>query len=169
MKKILHEGKYLRFINEDGWEYVKRNNCTGIVIIVSRNRQGKAILVEQFRKAVGKPVIEWPAGLVNDGVSKTHESFAVAGKREMLEETGYWPKKMKRLVSGPASPGLCGEFVEFYLGSDLVKKGKGGGDHTENITVHEVPFSKVHGWLKRMEKKGKAVDPKVYIGLYFLS
>jgi ADP-ribose pyrophosphatase len=169
MKKVIHEGKYLKFIDEDGWEYVKRRNCTGIVIIVAKTRDDKVILVEQPRKPVGRNVIEWAAGLVNDRAGKPHESFAAAGKREMFEETGYLPKKMKRLVAGPASPGLSGETVEFYLATGLVKKGRGGGDKTESITVHEVPLSTIHSWLAGMEKKGKAVDPKVYIGLYFLT
>ncbi len=169
MKKTLHRGKYLTFINENGWEYVKRHRCAGIVIIVAMTNDGKVVLVEQRRTAVGKDVIEFPAGMVDDGAGKSNESFAAAGKREMLEETGYLPKTMKLMAEGPASPGLCGERVEFYVASELVKKGKGGGDSTENITVHEVPLPKIHSWLSGMQKKGKVVDPKIYAGLYFLT
>lgn len=169
MKKIRYQGKYLRFIDEDGWEYVKRENCSGIVIIVAMTKDKKVILVEQPRKPVGKNVIEFAAGLVNDKPGQPHESYASAGKREMLEETGYRAGKMKFLARGPVSPGLSGEHVEFYLAADLKKMHEGGGVDSENITVHEVPLSGIHRWLARIEKKGRAVDPKVYIGLYFLT
>ena len=50
----------------------------------------------------------------------------------------------------------------------MVKKGAGGGDKTESIKVHEVPLKEADLWLYEMEKKGLLVDPKVYVGLYFL-
>ena len=61
-KKIIHEGRYLRLIHHDGWEYFERCNCTGIVIIVAKTSASKVILVEQFRLPVGRKVIEFPAG-----------------------------------------------------------------------------------------------------------
>jgi hypothetical protein len=35
MKEILHQGRFVRLVREDGWEYVERPNATGIVIIVA--------------------------------------------------------------------------------------------------------------------------------------
>ena len=32
---ILHEGDFLRLIREGEWEYIERNNCRGIVIILA--------------------------------------------------------------------------------------------------------------------------------------
>jgi ADP-ribose pyrophosphatase len=63
---ILHKGKYLNLVCDDNWEYVKRTNCSGIVVIVPKTKDGKVIFVEQFRRPVESQVIEWPAGLVND-------------------------------------------------------------------------------------------------------
>ena len=156
-------------MDDNSWEYVCRKNCSGIVAIVGMTEDKKVVLVEQPRPAVGKRVIEFPAGLVNDRPGKPKESFARAAKREFLEETGYAAGKMKFLMKGPVSPGLSGEAVDFYLASGLRKKHRGGGDETENITVHEVPLSGIETWLKKMQKKGKAVDPKIYAGLYFLT
>ena len=165
--KTLHRGKYLHFFNDGGWEYVKRVNCSGIVVIVAATSKGEAVLVEQYRPALKKKVMEWPAGLVSD-LGKT-ETLLAAAKRELLEETGYKAGRMKHLVSGPLSSGFSADRLTFYLASELKKISKGGGDETESITVHHVPLKKIESWLRGMEKKGRLVDPKVYVGVYFLS
>lgn len=165
---ILHKGKYLDLITEDNWEYVRRNNCNGIVVIVAKTRDQKVLLVEQFRRPVQAQVIEWPAGLVNDQSLHDNETMESAARRELLEETGYEAPQLTRLVSGPVSSGLSQEIVTFYQALDVVKKGVGGGDSTEDIIVHEVPFAEAELWLYEMEQKGRMIDPKVYAGLYFL-
>lgn len=168
MKKILHEGNYLRFISEDTWEYVERTNCKGIVIIVPMKDDKTVIFVEQYRYPVKNKVIEFPAGLVNDLDPSKNESLETAAMRELEEETGYRARRLQRFLEGPISSGMSSEKLVFFRAYGLKKVGKGGGDHTENITVHEIPLSKACSWLRRMEKKGLFVDPKVYSGLYFL-
>jgi len=165
---ILHKGKYLNLICEDHWEYVKRNNCSGIVVIVPMTQDGKVLFVEQFRRPVEAQVIEWPAGLVNDKASHASESMETAARRELLEETGYQAEHLSLLVGGPVSSGLSSEIITFYQALDVVKIASGGGDETESIKVHEVPLKEADLWLYEMEKKGFLVDPKVYVGLYFL-
>jgi ADP-ribose pyrophosphatase len=165
---ILHKGKYLNLICEDSWEFVKRVNCSGIVVIVPMTQDGKVILVEQFRRPVEAQVIEWPAGLVNDKMTHTAETMEAAARRELLEETGYEAEHLELLVGGPVSSGLSSEIITFYQALDAVRKGPGGGDATESIKVHEIPLKEVDLWLYEMERKGFLVDPKVYVGLYFL-
>jgi ADP-ribose pyrophosphatase len=165
---ILHKGKHLNLISEDNWEYVKRSNCSGVVVIVPMTKEGKVIFVEQFRRPVAAQVIEWPAGLVNDKVSHDAETIEAAARRELMEETGYEAGSLTLLVGGPVSSGLSAEIITFYQALDVVKKGPGGGDATESIKVHEIPLKEADLWLYEMEKKGFLVDPKVYVGLYFL-
>ena len=167
-KTILFDGRFIRFIKTSQWEYVERNNCTGIVIIVPLTNDQKVIFVEQFRPPVNKNVIEFPAGLVNDGAREKKESILKAAQRELLEETGYQAKKMKELLDGPVSSGLTSDLVTMVMATDLKKVGEGEGDGTENITVHEVPLRKVEQWLKGKKRKGYLIEPKIYAGLYFL-
>lgn len=167
-KKVLYDGRWLQMVTVNDWEHVSRKHCTGIVIIVAKTKQNKLILVEQYRPPLAANVIELPAGLVSDKHEYKNESFVTAARRELLEEAGYAAKKFKFLAKGPVSPGLTGETVDFYLASDLEKKHEGGGDETENINVHEIPLAGIQTWLKKMEKKGSIVDPKIYTGLYFL-
>ena len=120
-RRILHEGRFLRFIEEDTWEFVQRCNCTGIVVIVPVTPDGEAVLIEQFRRPVGKKVIEWPAGLVNDRAHAKEESLELAAKRELEEETGFRAGKIKLLFTGPINCALTSDMVSFYLAENLKK------------------------------------------------
>jgi ADP-ribose pyrophosphatase len=167
-KKVVHSGQYLRLVIRDGWEYIERVNCTGVVIVIGKTNDDKVILVEQFRRPVGKRVIAFPAGLVNDHVHHRKESAAAAARREFLEETGYLAGKITRFFEGPVSAGMSPDMVTIYHADDLKKVGHGGGDDDEDITVREVPLGSIDRWLDRQRKKGLLVAPNVYAGIYFL-
>jgi ADP-ribose pyrophosphatase len=168
MKQVIKSGKYLKLVIRDGWEFVERVNCTGVVIIVAKTADHKVILVEQFRRPVAKRVIGFPAGLVNDHVYRRRESAAAAARREFLEETGYLAGRVTKFFEGPVSAGMCRDMVTIFHADKLKKAGHGGGVDCEDITVHEVPLRAVDSWLSRQRKKGILVAPNVYAGIYFL-
>lgn len=82
--KVVAEGRFLRFLIKQGWEYVERPNCTGIVIIVAVTDEGKLLFTEQFRLPVGRPVIEFPAGLVGDEGPETIEAARGVTRQAIL-------------------------------------------------------------------------------------
>jgi ADP-ribose pyrophosphatase len=112
-------------------------------------------------------IIELPAGLAGDSLEQFGEPLVEAALRELLEETGYSAGEMVLLTSGPPSAGLATEIVSFFLARQLRRTSAGGGDHQEDIVVHEVPLSEIDAWLKNKAAEGLLVDPKVYAGLYF--
>jgi ADP-ribose pyrophosphatase len=57
--------------------------------------------------------------------------------------------------------------MTFYLATQLVKVGEGGGDEHEDIQVHVVPIQGIQAWLLAQEALGKLLDPKIYAGLWF--
>ncbi len=165
---VLFEGRYLRVISREGWEYVERVHSHEAVVIVALTKKKEVILIEQYRVPSSATVVEFPAGILNDPEAVSGESKEEAAKRELHEEAGYESKKWKLLLEGPPSPGLSNEMVLFYAAYDAKKTGPGGGVGSEKIITHAVPLQKVDGWLKKMESQGRLVDPKVYVGLYFL-
>ncbi len=167
--RVLKEGRYLRLLSKEGWEFVSRKNCTGIVIIVALTDDKEVVLVEQYRKPLGKKVIEFPAGLVNDRMKRRKESVITAAARELFEETGYRAKKITALVDGPSSAGSSGDIISIVRASGLRKVGSGGGDESEEIEVFTVPLARIDRWLEKKRKAGVLVDPKIYAGLYFLN
>ncbi len=166
--QILHQGKFLNFIKEDRWEYVKRNNCSGIVSVFTMTEDKILVFVEQYRVPLKKWVIEFPAGLAGDIPEATEEKLEQAALREMEEEIGYTAEKLTYLFEGPPSAGLSGETIHFFKAEKMKKNGKGGGEDGEEIIVHEVPLQEIDVFLEKKMKEGKLIDPKFYAGLYFL-
>ncbi len=166
--EILKEGKYIRLLRRGDWEYVQRVNCSGIVIIVAMTDDQKLLFVRQYRAPVNSDVIEFPAGLVNDGCSQCEETAAEAAKRELLEETGYEAGELIQVFSGPGGAGASSDILTFFLARKIHKVSDGGGDESERITAYEIPLLEVEAWLKTMAEHGIPADPKIYAGLYFL-
>lgn len=166
MSRILAEGKYLRLVDKDGWECVERIGCREVVGIVAITREGKLLVIEQYRPPVERSVIELPAGLVGDIAGRENEELAHAALRELEEETGYRAGSMKLLGRGAISAGMTDEMINTFLATDLTKVGDGGGDHTEDITLVEVPLPEIGSFLSQRLAKGDMIDIKVYAGLY---
>ena len=164
--EVLAEGKFLRFVNEGGWEYVVRPHSTGVVVIVAFTPARRLVLVEQHRVAVHNRVIELPAGLVGDTAAARGEPLAAAASRELVEETGWEAARMTELAAGPIAVGLGSEIVTFFHAEDLRRVGPGGGDDTEQIVVHEVALADLPAWLADQRRAGLLVDPKLFAGLY---
>lgn len=166
--EVLGEGRFLRLLSRRSWEFVERPNANGVVVIAAVNRDGEAIFVEQRRESVQNNVIEWPAGLVGDDPGAGNEPLEAAAARELEEETGYRPSRIWVATQGPSASGMSDEITAFLVAEDLEKVGEGGGVGNERITVHRVPFEQVGQWLDQQLHDGKLVDPKIFVGLYFL-
>jgi ADP-ribose pyrophosphatase len=166
--QVLATGKALRLINRQGWEFVERRGASGVVGIVAVTADGRLLLVEQFRPPVGCAAIELPAGLAGDVPGQELEELEAAARRELLEETGYEAERLSYLATGPSSAGLTNETVALFLADGLRQRSSGGGDDSENITVHAVPLGEVATWLRRRAAEGKLIDFKIYAALYFV-
>jgi len=159
--RVLAEGRFLRFVEKDGWEYVERTVGHGVVAVLAITDEDEVILVEQHRPPVDAPVIELPAGIAGDHAHATGEDLAAAARRELLEEAGYAAAEMTPIGTWVSSAGLSGETVSFFRARGLVREHDGGGDETESIRVHLVPRAHVHAWLDERTREGRLVDVKV--------
>ena len=168
MSDILYSGRHLMLRHRNGWEYVQRPNCSGVVAIIALSPNDELILVAQHRPPVDRCVIELPAGLSGDIAGQRGENPLAAAQRELTEETGYRAGRMEWLYQGPSSAGMSDEVVQFIRAHELSRVGPGGGDESESITVHEVALDRVEDWLTRQIADGVLVDPKVLTGLYLL-
>ena len=67
-------------------------------------------LVENERYAVGKTLLEVPAGTIDPG-----ESPELTAERELLEETGYRAGRIRRIREWYVSPGFLTEKMYLFL------------------------------------------------------
>lgn len=163
--RTVWRGRYLEMKKAGRWEYAARVHETAAAMIFALTPEGRLLLVEEYRAPIQRLSICAPAGLCGD---EKAESGEMAARRELLEETGYEADEMEYLFTGPSSPGLTSEQIAFYRARGLRRIGRGGGVGNEQITVHEVPLSEVEGWLAEQQRLGKAIDPRIFTGLYFL-
>lgn len=159
----LYRGKFLELLKEGRWEYVRRVNASGAVMIVAVTKEGELLLVEEYRVPLHARTVGLPAGISGD---EGEESTLQSARRELEEETGYRADSWTYLFAGPSSPGLTTEMVSFYLAEDLHRISAGGGVAHENITVHRIPLPQVHDWLMEQMGQGKWWTRNLYGPLF---
>lgn len=161
---VQFQGKFLKIIMSDGrWQWVTRNGCNGACVIVPITRNNEFVLVEQFRYPAGTTAIEFPAGLVAD-IDKT-ETARLSAERELEEESGYEAEYMSDGTQMYSSVGLTDEETTAFVAYGCKQVSEGGGDETENITVHIVPRDELHDFLDASRADGKAISSNIYYGL----
>ncbi|MCL8208801.1 MAG: NUDIX hydrolase [Actinomycetia bacterium] len=130
-----------------------------VAAVVAETKDG-VILVEQFRPALGRRILELPAGRLHRG-----EDSVVGARRELQEETGYIAGKLRLLTRFYPSVGLSRHKVHLYYTKDPTP-GETHWDPTEEIEVKTVPISEIPAMLY----DGRAADAKTQLGLvYFLA
>src|SRR4030043_1508005 len=133
-------------------EIVEHSDAMAVVVLDSKDR---ASLVRQYRKAVGKTLLEIPAGGVGPG-----EQPIGSVRRELQEEIGYLPNKIDKLGGFYSAPGYCTEYLHLYLATYLIPS-QLEAEETEDIEVVRVPLSKVPDLIA----SGEICDAKSIAGL----
>lgn len=87
----------------------------GAVAVVAVDDRGRVALVEQWRQAAGRRLLELPAGLLD----VAGEDPLTAAARELAEEAGLAAGRWSLLADIVTSPGFAEEAVRIYLAEDL--------------------------------------------------
>ena len=165
--RVVYEGKYQRMVVRGTWEYSERVHAGGLAaIIIAVTPEDNVLFVEQFRVPVQARTIEMPAGLVGD--IHAGESIEVSAVRELEEETGWTAAHAEVLLIGPTSSGASNEKIAFVRATGLSRVGTGGGDESEDITVHEIPRQRAAAWLVEKMAEGYELDAKLWAGLWMI-
>lgn len=167
-RTVLGKGKFLQLVRDGQWEIAERINARGAVAVVAVTDEREFVLTDQFRPAVGCRVIDLPAGLSGDIPGQEDEASALSARRELIEETGYDADTLEHLADCPSSPGLTSEMVSYFLARGVTRVSSGGGIEHEQIEVQTPKLRTIKKWLASQVAAGKLIDPKVYVGLYFI-
>lgn len=165
--RVVYEGRYQRMLVRGSWEYSERTHAGGLAaIIIAVTPEDEVLFVEQFRVPLQARTIEMPAGLVGD--IDAGESIEDSAIRELEEETGWSADHAEVLMIGPTSSGASSEKIAFVRATGLRKVGVGGGDDSEDITVHAIPRPRAAAWLVQKMAEGYELDAKLWAGLWMI-
>jgi ADP-ribose pyrophosphatase len=96
------------------------------VVTIPLTRDGKVVLVKQFRHGTREFTIEVPAGVIEPGEAPEH-----AARRELLEETGFSGGEFRELGRVHSNPAFVENTCDVHL------------DETEAIETEVVPLSDI--------------------------
>ncbi|MBM4762193.1 NUDIX hydrolase [Bacillus sp. B15-48] len=132
----------------------------GAVAIIAVTDDNKIVMVEQYRKALERTIIEIPAGKL-----EKDEPPEVCAFRELEEETGYECTKMDWLLSFYTSPGFADELVHLFVATGLKKKANAATtDEDEFVNLMEVSLEEA---LELMREQ-KIHDAKTAYAVQYL-
>lgn len=132
----------------------------GAVCVIAITDEKKIIFVEQYRKALERPLVEVPAGKLEPG-----EEPAYCAERELEEETGYRPGKMTHLQSFYTSPGFADELVHVFLAEQLEKVEDGlVADEDEFVELLEVSLQEA----EQLAKDNRIFDAKTLWAVQYI-
>jgi len=159
-RKKLYGGKYL---NLERLEVLLPNGKSGIreivgvkdaVAVLPIDSAGNAYLVRQHRPAIGRTIVEIPAGVIDRG-----EDARTCALRECEEETGYKPEVLTELLTYAHAEGYSTGFITLFLGRHLKHNGGMCLDETEFVELVCMPFDEL---LKKV-KSNYFVDSKTIL------
>ena len=134
-------------------EYLVHPGAVAVLAVAG----GEVLLVRQFRGAVGAWTLEIPAGTLEPG-----EDPAKAAVREMVEETGYKPLKLKPLIEFYPSPGVSNELIKIFFTDTLEYVGIQGRDPgEEDMEIVKLPPARA----LEMIDAGEIKDSKTIIAM----
>jgi len=126
----------------------------GAVVMVPVTADGRVLMVRQFRQAVGRELLELPAGTIEKG--ETPEACA---RRELAEEVGHAAGRWEHLLSFFPSPGVLTEEMHVFLARDL--RPMTAAREEEDLRVDAMPLAEA----RRRIDSGEIRDAKSIIGI----
>jgi ADP-ribose pyrophosphatase len=142
--------------------YVRSPGAVAVVPVLDVAGEESVVLVRQFRAALGRSILEIPAGM-RDVDGEAPESTA---GRELSEETGYRAASLDFLGVLASAPGITDSEVIIYEGRGLtLGETNRHGPEEDHMDVVVLPLKAA----LELVFGGEITDAKTMIGLLMLS
>lgn len=126
------------------------------VAVVALDQQGYTYLVRQYRPALGRVLLELPAGIIDPG-----ESPGATARRECEEEIRMRPKHLKRLCTTYHASGFSTGHIHIFLATGLTPVRGPRPDPTEFIEAVRLPFIQAY----RMVLRNQIIDAQSQLAI----
>ncbi len=163
-EELKYEGNFLKFVsidvelpdgNKGNRDVIRHPGASAVLAFLDEET---VLLVEQFRVALDRVLLEIPAGKLEKG-----EDPKVCAYRELEEETGYKSENIEYLGTIATGAGFTDEQIHIYKATNLYK-GVKGGDEDEFIEAKPYKLKEI----KEMIKDGRIIDTKTISAFMYL-
>jgi len=161
--EVLYQGKVFRLqrdtVIEPGGVQAERDIIVhpGSVVVLPIFKDGRVLLIRQYRHSVGEFLWELVAGR-----KEPNESPMAAARRELVEETGYRAKRLRKLLRVVPTPGFVNEWMWIFAAEGLTE-GAAQPEEDEKITPRIFTLKQV----EKMIRRGTLRDAKSICGLLY--
>ncbi|HSJ91733.1 MAG TPA: NUDIX hydrolase [Ilumatobacter sp.] len=140
-------------------DIVRSPGSVGVVpLVFDAEGVPSVVLVSQYRPALGRDLIEVPAGMRD----VPGEDPAETGRRELIEEAGLAAGEIGHLVDMLPSPGMTDSVCSIYLATGCVPvEHDRHGPEEDHMEVLHVPLEAALEMIDR----GEITDAKTVCGL----
>ena len=159
--KVVYNGKVFKVTSDEITEptgitarrdVVRHSGSVVVLAVDESGAEPRVLLEKQYRYAARDYLWELPAGRIDPG-----ETALAAGKRELLEETGYRARQWKRALHFYSSPGFLDETMTIFFARELTA-GDAQPEDDESIECELIPLPKVVDMIFSGEiRDGKAI------------
>jgi ADP-ribose pyrophosphatase len=160
-RNLIHKGSIIDYyadtIEIDGgklatFDFIKHKGAAAMIPV---DKDGKIVMVRQYRNAVDQYTLEIPAGGLNAG--EDNQTCAI---RECEEETGYKAGEVFHLLDLFTTVAFSNEKIGIYYTSGITPSNQ-NLDEDEFVTVEHHSLEE----LTKMILEGKIVDAKTIAGI----
>ncbi|MDE1850246.1 MAG: NUDIX hydrolase [Candidatus Micrarchaeota archaeon] len=162
MGRVLYKDKYTKIEEKVVKVRGKRIVTTqfthaDVAVVVPLLEGGRFLLERQYRHGLDAYNIEFPAGLIDKG-----ERPLSAAKRELEEETGHRPTRIRFMFSDFSNPSVSKRMFHYFF-ADRFVKGRTKFDDSEEIQLLKILPKR----LEDMIKGGRIRDHKTICGYLY--
>ena len=116
---------------------IEARDWANVIPVVDTPEGKKFLMVWQWRHGSKCMSLEFPGGVFEPG-----ENPEEAASRELYEETGYKPGKIKKLGDFSPNPAIMTNRIHFFLAEDLTGEGRQELDEDEFVEIELVDTEK---------------------------
>ncbi|WMJ88077.1 NUDIX hydrolase [Anaerocolumna sp. MB42-C2] len=134
-RTLINKGHIIDFYNDTmelpngntaDWDFIGHKGAAAIIPV---DKDGKIIMVRQYRNAIEKYSLEIPAGGINPG-----EDMKSCAARELEEETGFRTDCVEHLIDLYTTVAFSNEKIGIYYTTNLIPS-KQNLDEDEFVTI----------------------------------
>ncbi|HEY2646293.1 MAG TPA: NUDIX hydrolase [Candidatus Acidoferrales bacterium] len=161
--EVLYQGRVFRLqrdtVIEPGGVQVERDIIVhpGSVVVLPIFKDGRVLLIRQYRHSVGEFLWELVAGR-----KEPKEIPMAAARRELIEETGYRAKRLRKLMRVVPTPGFVNEWMWIFAAEGLIE-GVAQPEEDEKITPRIFSLKEA----EQMIERGTLRDAKSICGILY--